>query len=414
MRKTIIIGGGIAGLCSAYYLVKEGHQVTVVDRSNISGGASFINAGYLTPSHIISLAAPGMVTKGLKWMFNSKSPLYIKPRLDPDFIKWGLLFKKSATAQRVEAAIPVIKELNLKSRDLYESMLDTLDFEFHYGREGVLMVYSSEEAEEEELHLAERAIQEGLEAKCLSKDELLDRQPVFSGHVRGAVLYECDRHITPNEFMQNLKQWLLNKGVAFQLDQEVLDIRVSGNKITAVHTTKGTFEADEFVLAAGSWTFPLAKKLGLYIPVQGGKGYSMNVKRETGITMPAILTEAKVAVTPMQGFTRFAGSMEFSGNNDYIRKERVEAIAGAVKKYYNGIEINAGEKAAAVSGLRPVSPDGLPFIGKTAKYNNLTVASGHAMMGFSLGPVTGKLVKQLVTDEKPFMDLSALKPERFR
>ncbi|RNL77849.1 FAD-dependent oxidoreductase [Sinomicrobium pectinilyticum] len=414
MRKTIIIGGGIAGLCSAYYLVKEGHQVTVIDRGDISAGASFINAGYLTPSHIISLAAPGMVSKGLRWMFNSRSPLYIKPRLDPDFIKWGLLFKRSATAQRVEDAIPVIKELNLKSRDLYEAMLDSLDFEFHYGREGVLMVYSDAKAEEEELHLAERALKEGLEAKCLNKEELRALQPVFSDRVRGAVLYECDRHITPNEFMENLKQWLVKKGVEFRLHQEVTDIRTSGNKIVAVQTGRETYEGNEFVLAAGSWTFPLAKKLGLYIPVQGGKGYSMNVKRETGITMPAILTEAKVAVTPMQGFTRFAGSMEFSGNNDYVRKERVEAIADAVTKYYSGIEINAGERAAAVSGLRPVSPDGLPFIGKTAKYNNLTVASGHAMMGFSLGPVTGKLVKQLVTDEKPLMDLSPLRPERFK
>ncbi|MGS2765089.1 NAD(P)/FAD-dependent oxidoreductase [Sinomicrobium sp. M5D2P9] len=414
MRKTIIIGGGIAGLCSAYYLVKEGYRVTVIDREDISGGASFINAGYLTPSHIISLAAPGMVTKGLKWMFNSKSPLYIKPRLDIDFMKWGLLFKKSATAQRVEASIPVIKELNLKSRDLYDAMLDSLDFEFHYGRDGVLMVYTGAKAEEEELHLAERAMKEGLEARCLNKEELKTMQPVFSDNVLGAVLYECDRHITPNEFMQNLKQWLVKKGVEFQLHQEVTDMKISGNKIAAVQTNKGNYEGDEVVLAAGSWTFPLAKKLGLYIPVQGGKGYSMNVKRHTGITLPAILTEAKVAVTPMHGFTRFAGSMEFSGNNDFIRKERVQAVAAAVKKYYNGIEISEEEKAGALSGLRPVSPDGLPFIGKTLKYTNLTIASGHAMMGFSLGPVTGKLVKQLVVGEKPLMDITPLRPERFK
>src|SRR5690606_23120545 len=153
---------------------------------------------------------------------------------------------------------------------------------------------------------------------------------------------------------------------------------------TGVKTDRDIYLADKFVLAAGSWARPLADSLGIRIPVQGGKGYSMDVYRETGITIPTILAEAKVAVTPMKGFTRFAGTMEFSGNNDIIRRERVGAIANAAGNYFNNLEINKEEKEKARSGLRPVSPDGLPFIGKTSRYNNLIIATGHAMIGWSL------------------------------
>ncbi|WP_461533393.1 NAD(P)/FAD-dependent oxidoreductase [Sinomicrobium sp.] len=413
MKQTIIIGGGINGLCSAYYLVRAGHQVTVIEREDISNGASFINAGYLTPSHIISLAAPGVVVQGLKWMFDSRSPLYIKPRLDIDFLRWGFLFNKSATAKKVEESIPVLKALNLRSRELYEELSSTPGFNFQYTRKGVLMVYTTEKAGEEELKLAERATSEGLELECLDAKALRAMEPAFSDKVLGAVNFLCDGHLTPNDFMKNLREWLRDKGVNFVLNQEVKAINTSGNRITSVQTSTGNYTAENVVLAAGSWTFELARKLRLYIPVQGGKGYSMNVRRPLNISMPAILTESKVAVTPMNGFTRFAGSMEFSGNNDIIRKERVEAIADAVKKYYDGIEISEKEKSLAVSGLRPVSPDGLPFIGKSKAYSNLVIAAGHAMMGFSMGPVTGKLVSQVIEGEKTDINLQALSPDRF-
>ncbi|MFI2743536.1 NAD(P)/FAD-dependent oxidoreductase [Zhouia sp. PK063] len=413
MKKIVVIGGGISGLCSAYYLVKEGYRVTVIDQHNITEGASFINAGYITPSHFLALAAPGVINQGIKWMFNSSSPFYIKPRVDIDFFKWTLNFKKSATAQKVKNSIPVLKELNLKSRDLFDEMKNAMDFSFHYERKGVLMAYTTPKMEEEELHMASIAKQEGLEVKIYSKADLKAIQPSFSDNVIGAVHYECDGHVTPNEFMKNLKLWLETAGVSFQLDQKVTAFKQTNNKIEAVLTNNNEVFGDEFVLAAGSWSFSLSKQLGLYIPIQGGKGYSMNVNRETRITLPAILAEAKVAVTPMEGFTRFAGTMEFSGNNNYIRKERVEAIANAVKKYYNNTELSSEEKNTAVSGLRPVSPDGVPFIGKTSKFTNLTVATGHAMMGFSLGPITGKLVEEIISNKKSTVNLSPLKVERF-
>ncbi|MFD2101560.1 NAD(P)/FAD-dependent oxidoreductase [Flagellimonas iocasae] len=414
MKRVVVVGGGISGLCSAYYLVQEGYQVTILDKSDVSTGASFINAGYITPSHFIPLAAPGIITQGIKWMMNSSSPFYIKPRWDVDFFKWTLLFKKSVSASKVKKAIPVIKELNLKSRDLYEEMISAVDFPFQFEKKGLLMAYRTAKSEEEELEVAEMAAKEGLEAIPLSKEEVHKMQPAFSDDVIGAVHYTCDAHMTPNYFMEQMKTWLKSQGVVFEFNQTVEEFVVNGKKITGVKTKDAVFGADEVVLAGGTWTYELAKSLNLYIPVQGGKGYSMDVRRNTGITMPAILVDAKVAVTPMEGFTRFAGTMEFSGNNDIVRKERVEALAGAVKSYYADFEINQEEKDKATSGLRPVSPDGLPYIGKTSKYDNLTVAAGHAMMGWSLGPITGKLVTQSITESTPSIDLKPLSPERFR
>ena len=413
MKTVVIIGGGISGLCSAYYLAKEGHAVTVLDQGNMSTGASFINAGYLTPSHFIPLAAPGIITQGIKWMFNSSSPFYIKPRLDIEFFKWAWLFKKSATKSNVEKSIPVIKELNLKSQVLFEDMLASLDFNFHYEKKGVLMAYSTAKNEEEEHEVAHRALKEGLDVTILNKEELHKIQPVLSDNVIGAAHYKCDSHMTPNHFMLTLKTWLENNGVTFKINQEVKDFTLKNNQIVSVTTQTNTYEADDFVLASGSWTSALASKLNLNIPIQGGKGYSMDVHRPTGITIPTILLEAKAAITPMDGFTRFAGTMEFSGNNTLVKKERVEALANAASKYYKDFEITETERAKATSGLRPVSPDGVPFIGKTSKYNNLTIAAGHAMMGWSLGPITGKLVTELVENKKVSVNLNPLSPERF-
>ena len=415
MKKVIIIiGGGISGLCSAYYLVKEGFEVSVIDEGEISKGASFVNAGYLTPSHFVPLAEPGMLGKGLKWMLKSSSPFYVKPRFDLEFFKWSYHFIQSATSDKVEKARPVLLEINLKSRDLFDEMFAAVDFDFHYEKKGLLMAFKNAESEEHELKLAERAAIEGLEVTSIAKKDLHKVEPLFSDNVIGAVHYQCDAHTTPEQFMKNLKNWLKKNGVNFILNEKVENIKTQNNRVTAVETKKGIYEADEFVLAAGTWTSSLAKSLDINIPIQGGKGYCINVLGETGIRIPAILVEGKVAVTPMVGFTRFAGTMEFSGNNTLIRKPRVLAIANSAESYYKNLKISEEDRAAAVSGLRPVSPDGLPFIGRASGYKNLTVAAGHSMMGWSLGPITGKLISDIISERNTSVNLDPFKVERFR
>ena len=411
-KEVVIIGGGIIGLCSAYYLQKEGCAVTIIDQSDMTKGASFVNAGYITPSHIIPLAAPGMITKGLKWMFDTASPFYVKPRLDKDFLQWAWAFKKSATASKVEKAIPIIKEINILGRTLYEEIKQSGDFNFHYERKGLLMLYKTDKAGEEEWEVGQRAIKEGLNVNHITAEEVKKMEPDAAIDCKGAIYFDSDAHMTPKEFMTEMVSYLKEKGVTFYTHEKVQDLVISTDAIKEVMTTKRILKADEVLIAAGSWSPLLTRKLGVKIPIQAGKGYRINTVRETGITIPALLVEAKVAVTPMNGFTRFAGTMELAGFNDNINPKRVKAISNSVSNYYQGLSLTKEEEATADFGLRPCSPDGLPYIGRTHKYKNLIIASGHAMMGWSLGPPTGKLVSEIISDKKLSLDIKPFHPDR--
>lgn len=411
-KKVIVIGGGIIGLCSAYYLQKEGHQVSIIDQSNLNTGASYVNAGYLSPSHIIPLSAPGVMKKGVKWMFNQSSPLYIKPRLNTDFLKWTWAFNKSCTNEHVNNAIPVIRDITLLSQDLYDSIKQDEGFSFHYDKKGLLMLCQTDKMLEEEIKLAHLAKENGLDVSEVSLEALKTLEPNVDLNVKGATYFKCDSHMTPHEFMEDMKAYLKKAGVNFFTNEKVNDIEVESGKIMALITNKQAHKADEFILAAGSWTPILSKKLGIKLLVQAGKGYRINTEKETGITIPAILTEAKVAITPMNGFTRFAGTMEIAGINHNINKVRVEAIANAATRYYPSVKLTEEEKNNAASGLRPVSPDGLPYIGKSKKCSNLVIATGHAMMGWSMGAATGKLVSEVVSDKKASLNLLPFHPDR--
>ena len=411
-KKVVIIGGGIMGVCSAYFLNKEGHEVTIIDKSNFSSGASFVNAGYITPSHIISLAAPGIITKGLKWMFNPSSPFYVKPRLDKDFLQWAWAFKRSATKKKVAQSIPVIKDINILSRELYIAMKSSGDLDFHYEHKGLLMAYKHDKAGEQEWEVGKKAIQLGLKVENLTAKEVEALEPKANLNIKGAVYFHSDAHMTPGGFMKNMLSYLRENGVTILAEEEVKDIIISNNSIKKVVTNKQEITADEFVMAAGSWSPIISKKLGIKMLLQPGKGYRINVAQETNITIPAVLLEAKVAVTPMDGFTRFSGTMEIDKINHKINPIRVNAIANSASKYYHGLQISTQDKEAAQCGLRPVTPDGLPYIGKTSQYNNLTFATGHAMMGWSLGPATGKLVSEIVSDKKASLDLNPFHVQR--
>ena len=411
-KNVIIIGGGVIGLCSAYYLYKEGHQVSIVDQSNLDSGASYVNAGYLSPSHIVPLSAPGMMKKGLKWMFNPASPLYIKPRLDLDFLRWVLAFNKSCSQEHVNKAIPVIKDMAILSQDLFEDLKNSDSFNFHYEKKGLFMLCQTNKILEAEIKTAQLAKQEGLGVREVTFKELQQLEQNVKINAIGATFYECDSHMTPQEFMQEMKDYLKSVGVQFFKQEKVEGLHIQNKKIISIKTDKQTLKGDEFVLAAGSWSPFLSKKLGLNLLLQAGKGYRINTEKPTGITIPAILAEAKVAATPMHGFTRFAGTMEIAGINKDINKVRVEAIARAVTNYYPDIKLTKVEKNLASSGLRPVSPDGLPYIGKSQKCKNLIFATGHAMMGLSMATGTGKMVSEIISQKKSSLRLDPFNPDR--
>ena len=411
-KNIVVIGGGIIGLSTAYFLQKEGHQVTVVDKSNFSSGASYVNAGYITPSHFIPLASPGIMSKGLKWMLNPASPFYMKPRLNADFLKWVWAFKNSATKENVEKGIGPLKDINLLSRELYEAMKASGDFSFHYERKGLLMYYKTDKVGEKEWQVGQRGIEEGLQVEHLSGEALKAIEPHVRLDVKGAVYYHDDAHTTPTNFMSQMIHYLKANHVTILANETVTDLEVSNKTITKVKTNTRELTADNVVLAAGTWSPMLSKKLGLNLKVEAGKGYRINVERQTGISIPSVLCEAKVAVTPMEGFTRFAGTMEIGGINQNLNPVRVNAIAMAAENYFPDLKITAEEKGQAACGLRPLSPDGLPYIGKSKVCDNMIIATGHAMLGWSLGPATGKLVSEIIGNKKSSLDLSPFHPDR--
>ena len=411
-KEVIIIGGGIIGLCSAYYLQKEGHQVCIIDQSNLEEGASYVNAGYLCPSHLIPLSAPGVIKKGIKWMLNPSSPLYIKPRFELEFLKWAWAFNRSCNIKHVNKAIPLIKDISLLSQELYDEIKLTENFKFHYEKKGLLMLCKTEMMLEEEIRVTEIAANEGLDVEVLSANEVKALEPNVQMDVIGASYFRSDSHTTPHEFMEDMKTYLQTNGVTFYKNEKVEDLDLRNRRINSIITNKQRLSADEIVLAAGSWSNLISKKLGLKLLLQAGKGYRIDSLRPTGISIPAILAEAKVGVTPMNGFTRFAGTMEIAGINHEINTIRVEDIANTAKRYYPGVELTKEEKDNVACGLRPVSPDGLPYIGKSEKCKNLTIATGHAMMGWSMGTATGKLVSEIISDQKTSLNIDAYHPER--
>ena len=413
MKKNIvIIGGGIIGLCTAYYLNEKGHNVTIVDKSDMSSGTSYVNAGYLSPSHLIPLASPDSLKNGLKWMFDSKSPLYIKPRFSLSLLNWMYAFAKSSSNSHVNKSIPLIKDITLLSQKLYDEIKQKSDFNFHYDKKGLLMLCKSQKYLDSESKLVDTAVSHGLNAKMVTKSDLKKIEPNIEIDSIGGSYFNCDFHTTPNEFMSEMKKYLKISGVKIIKNTKITDINIKNGIIKNINSFENKIYADEFILCAGSWSNLLSKKLNLNLLLQAGKGYSINILDKTKITIPAILSEAKVAVTPMNGFTRIAGTMEIAGINKNISKARVDTIVKLSKNYYPDLKIKSTDINNASSGLRPVSPDGLPYIGRSSKCDNLIIATGHAMMGWSMATATGLIVSEILEKKKLSLNIESYSPDR--
>lgn len=412
--KIGIIGGGIIGLSSAYYLSKAGHQVTIIEQSTLTDGCSFGNAGMIVPSHIIPLAAPGMISKGIRWMFNSTSPFYVKPRLNSDLLKWGYQFYKHATKDHVNKSIPALKELSLFSKAQYQQLSRELPFEFGYHERGLLMLYQTKETEHEEAETAAIANDHGIEARVLSPEEVQQLEPDVKVNVRGGVYFPGDAHITPQALVTQLIKFLKDKDVTFLTNTSVKDFEVEHGKIKSVKANQGEYAFDQVVIATGSWSGLVASKLKMSLPMQAGKGYSFTLQNvEKNIRIPSIFLESRVAVTPMGTTLRFGGTMEITGVDHSISLNRVKGIVDSIPSYYPDMKVVMPKLEEIWHGLRPCSPDGLPYIGRSKKISNLIYATGHSMMGLSLGPGTGKLVAEIIAEKQPSTPLDAFNPDRF-
>ncbi len=410
--KAVIIGGGIIGLSSAYYLSEAGWEVEVLEAGDFADNCSYGNLGMVVPSHFVPLAAPGIVAQGVRWMFNSSSPFYIKPGLNSKLINWGLKFLRSANAKQAEAAARPLLELNLFSKSLYEELATRMNFGLE--KKGILMYFKTESVAEEENHLAEKARAMGLDAVYLSRQEVLHLEPEQQPDVLGAVHYRCDAHLHPNSLMREMIKVLKQKGVRLSAGKPLQKMVRDQDQIKEIIAGGDSIKADLFVMASGSWLPETMKQAGISIPLMPGKGYSFT-GNEGGpaLRIPAILCEARVAITPMAGKLRFGGTMELAGFQHKVNMNRVRGIVESVPNYFPGMKLEMPQEKEVWYGFRPCSPDGLPYIGYAKNSRNLLVAGGHAMMGLSLGPATGKLIAELAESKSTSVDISAFDPNRF-
>lgn len=414
-RHFLIAGGGVIGLSTAYYLLHAGHRVTLVERGpRIHDCCSRHNAGMIVPSHFVPLAAPGAVSLALRWMWNPESPLYIKPRLNWDLITWGLRFMRSATASHVARSAPLLRDLSLASRTLFEELAELPDNDFGLVRRGLLMLCRTQHALEEEARTAARSRELGIPAEVLDAPQTAALDPGVTMNVAGSVYFPKDCHLAPDRFLDRLCASVEKLGGELVWETEILGWKTRGRHIEAARTRAGDRTADEYILCGGSWSPTVAKDLGLKLPTQAGKGYSLTVSAPRELPrICAIFTEARIAVTPIGSSLRFGGTMEIAGLNEDINPVRVRGIVKNVPQYYPKFRAEDFEGIQPWRGLRPVSPDGMPYLGRSARFENLGIATGHAMMGLSLAPITGKLMAQLMSGQKTDFDLSPLAPERF-
>ncbi|MBK9981917.1 MAG: FAD-dependent oxidoreductase [Saprospiraceae bacterium] len=414
MKEVVIVGGGIVGLCCAWHLHEAGMRVTIVDKGDFSEGCSFGNSGMIVPSHFIPLASPGMIAKGLKWMFSKGSPFYIRPRLNLELAQWLWMFYRSASKKHVAECAPLLRDMHIEGREFYQQLNSKPGFDFHFDRKGILMMYQTASGEHEEAETAEMAHELGIEANILSPDDLKILDPGIAMNVRGAVHFPGDAHLAPHVLMLQLIASLRKSGVEFMGNSEVIRIDDQGldGAIISLKNNEN-IKAKDVVIATGTWSGILMKKSGFKLPMQDGKGYSMTIHQPPGMpSVPAILTEARVAITPMGDKLRLAGTLEISGRDEKINPHKVKSILSAASNYYPELKIT--DSRPVWYGYRPCTPDGMPCIGRLSKGSSILLATGHAMMGLSLAPATGRMVKDIIFGKTQMEKVKKFHPLRFK
>lgn len=408
MSDVVVIGGGVVGVCSALELVRRGAQVTLLERGpRLASGCSEGNAGLICPSHAEPLATRGAVAEGFRNLLDRDGPIALHPR--PSLAPWVARFVAACTPAQERAATRTIRSLSQVSLARHEEL--AREFGTGVERRGTLNVYETEKRFEHGRRAAESWRNE-MPSEILVGDEATSFEPALRGAVSGAIYYPDELSGDPLTFVEAMGHAAEAAGVVVRTRVDVHRFSATDGRIDRLETSAGSVEAGTFVLAAGAWSPRLARGLGLSIPVVGGKGYHLDYAQSPGDPrVPLFLQEARVVVTPMPGKLRLAGTLELGGLDLSFNRRRVDTIRNAGLRRVAGLEGRA--EIDRWSGLRPCAPDGLPIVGRPRAYENLVLATGHAMMGFTLAPVTGTLVADLVMDETPSHNVVLLDPDRF-
>jgi D-amino-acid dehydrogenase len=412
--EVVIIGGGIIGLACAHYLLDHNVGVRIIERDRIGRGASAGNCGLLHFSSLIPLCAPGVVGHEIRRALTGSSPLFIKPRFDPGLFYWLYRFAAQCKPEHKRAAAGARDKLLQYSRELFRELFATHPLDCDLTRKGLLYLFTDQQHWEHFQAVSEFLAQYGFSTKRLDRAETQALEPAISDQVIGSWHKEQDWNLRPDQLITSWKELLLKRGAIIEEESAVLDIATRAGTVQHVKTVQTTYRADAFVLANGAWSPQLGKKLGLTIPVQPGKGYSITMDRPEGAPeFPCLLHERNMVVTPWESGFRLGGTMEFSGYNDNLNGKRLGKLLRGTKEY---LTTRIGEQLSLEqwSGLRPLCYDDLPIIGPARTLPNLYLATGHGMLGLTMAPGTGKAICDLICAGQSEIDLSPFSPERFR
>lgn len=414
MPSAIVIGGGGIGVASAYFLNRSGWDVTLVDEGEIGRGCSYGNSCLIVPSHSDPIPGPGVIGQALRWMTKPDSPFYVRPRVAPSLLNFFWRFRRYCNARAAEQGYRALLGLSRGSLELYEELVRNGDAEFFFERRGVIEVFTTEDGLEHGRHAQQVQASAGFDAEMLSRDEALELEPALSPKIRGALFTKGEAHGFSYGYVRSLAGTAERHGARVLTGRGVSRILVENGHVLGVvmESPEEELRADQVVLAAGSWSRQLAKSIEVEFPLQPAKGYSCTIDTYDGApAIPILNKERKVIVTPLDSRLRFGGTLELTGFDHTIDEGRYAAVIRG------GREVLASpppmQNEEPWSGLRPVTPDGLPIIDRSTTPDGLIVATGHAMLGFTQSPMTGKLVAELANDESPSLPLEPFRLNRF-
>lgn len=412
--KVVVVGGGVIGVSCAYYLARGGAEVVVLEREHVGAGASDGNAGTVSPGHP-PLNKPGRIAAALRQMLDPTSPLYIHPSWNPGLWRWLMGFTRYCTPEHVEACMRIMAPLGRETFTLFEELIRQERIECEYRADGYYDVCSTEEGLAESRQEADILTHHGYTPEVVDGDELRKREPAMGPDPIGGVYYPEAATLDPGLFVTRLARAARRRGVEIREGTGARSVVVRGGRATGVRLQSGGVEGcDAVVLATGPYSLAMARRVGVRLPVQAGKGYHRDIaigpNGAPPLRIACVLSESAVFCTPLYTFVRFAGTMEFSGVNRVMRPPRLRQLTQAARRTFPGL--GSARPSSEWCGLRPMSVDGLPIVGPLGDVTGLSVATGHGMLGLTLGPVTGEMIAGHVLGSGD-PRIEALSPARF-